>query len=143
MARSRSAGLGAVVAVFMAGCGSSGALVTNTAGLSCVDDSPRCVGERQAALRDMTSDTSKSWIQQPPTAAAYASGVRLFAYKTKKSELTCTELQRGITEANAGPAILRGPAGAGLSPAQVSRGVILAGEVSRELSRERSRRCAG
>jgi hypothetical protein len=125
----------------VAACASTDALVTSSAGLNCVDDSPRCVGERQAALRDMTSDTSKSWIQQPPTASAYASGVRLFAYKTKKAELTCAELQRGITEANAGPSILRGPAGAGLSPAQVSRGVILAGEVARELTREKSRRC--
>jgi hypothetical protein len=73
-------------------------------------------------------------------AAAYASGVRLFAFKSKKKELSCAELQAGKREADAGPAILRAP-GNGLSHSQVSRGVILAHEVSRELGREIERRC--
>jgi hypothetical protein len=36
---------------------------------------------------------------------------------------------------------LRGPGGAGLTPAQISRGVILASEVARELAKEIKRRC--
>ncbi|MGZ8410997.1 MAG: hypothetical protein ACXWVS_13945 [Hyphomicrobium sp.] len=92
-------------------------------------------------MKAMLADPSKSWISQRPDAAAYASGVRLFAYKSKKKDLSCAELQAGKREADAGPAVLRTP-GNGLSHSQVSRGVILAHEVSRELSRELSRRCS-
>ena len=72
---------------------------------------------------------------------AYASGVRLFAFKNKKKELTCDELQIGRSEADAADRVLRGPDGKRLSPAQVSRGTMFAAEVSKELSREQSRRC--
>jgi hypothetical protein len=36
---------------------------------------------------------------------------------------------------------LRGPGGSGLTPAQISRGVILASEVAHELEAEMKRRC--
>ncbi|HQD85043.1 MAG TPA: hypothetical protein PK929_18535 [Quisquiliibacterium sp.] len=39
------------------------------------------------------------------------------------------------------PAVLRGSGGKGLTPAQVARGVMLAGDVSRELGREINKRC--
>jgi hypothetical protein len=67
--------------------------------------------------------------------------VRLFALQRKKKELTCEELALGRNEAEKAPGVLRGPEGATLMPAQVSRGVILASEVSRELSAEIKRRC--
>jgi hypothetical protein len=120
--------------------GNSINVTTPGAGLKCVDDSPTCIAERQATMKAMLADPNKSWVSQRPDAAAYASGVRLFAFKSKKKELSCAELQAGKREADAGPAILRTP-GNGLSHSQVSRGVILAHEVSRELSRELSRRC--
>jgi hypothetical protein len=126
----------------MAGCSGNGVSVTTPgAGLKCVDDSPACIAERQATMKAMLADPSRSWVSQRPDAAAYASGVRLFAFKTKKKELSCAELQAGKREADAGPAVLRTP-GNGLTHSQVSRGVILAGEVSRELGRELSRRCS-
>lgn len=126
----------------LAACSGNGVTVTTPgAGLKCVDDSPTCVAERQATMKAMLADPSKSWISQRPDAAAYASGVRLFAYKSKKKDLSCAELQAGKREADAGPAVLRTP-GNGLSHSQVSRGVILANEVSRELGRELSRRCS-
>lgn len=111
------------------------------AGLSCVDDSPRCVSERGGALKALLADKKRDWVRERPTAAAYATGVRLFAFKTLRRELTCEQLAVGRGEAEAGPAVLRGSGGHGLTPAQISRGVMLAGEVSRELGRERSRRC--
>lgn len=120
--------------------GNSVTVTTPGAGLKCVDDSPTCIAERQATMKAMLADPNKSWVAQRPDAAAYASGVRLFAFKSKKKELSCAELQAGKREADAGPAILRTP-GNGLSHSQVSRGVILAHEVSRELGREISRRC--
>jgi hypothetical protein len=125
----------------LAACSGNGVTVTTPgAGLKCVDDSPTCIAERQATMKAMLNDQSRGWVGQRPDAAAYASGVRLFAFKSKKKELSCAELQAGKREADAGPAVLRTP-GNGLTHSQVSRGVILAHEVSRELGRELSRRC--
>jgi len=111
------------------------------AGMTCVDDSAECINRRQATLRYLENDTDRTWIKQRPPPEAYASGVRLFALKNKKKDLTCEELAHGQREANNAPTVLRGPAGAKLTPAQVSRGVILASEVSRVLAREMRRRC--
>ena len=87
------------------------------------------------------ADKSRSWVKQPATAEAYASGVRLFALNKKRKELSCDELASGKREADAGPGILRGSGGARLTPAQVSRGAMLATEVSRDLSKEYDKRC--
>jgi hypothetical protein len=111
-------------------------------GYSCVDDSIECINRRQGLLRQLQADQSRSWMKEQPTPEAYASGVRLFAMKTKKKELSCAELTLGRQEADRGPAVLRGPGGAKLTPAQVSRGVMFAGEVSRELGNEMGRRCS-
>ncbi len=125
----------------LSACSGNGVTVTTPgAGLKCVDDSPTCIAERQATMKAMLADPNRSWVSQRPDAAAYASGVRLFAFKSKKKEMSCAELQAGKREADAGPAVLRTP-GNGLSHSQVSRGVILAHEVSRELGKELSRRC--
>ncbi len=111
------------------------------AGLGCVDDSKQCIDQRQSTLKSMMSDRDRKWVREAPTPQAYASGVRLFAFKSRKKDLTCDELAVGKREADAGPGALRGPGGTGLSPAQVSRGVMLAGEVGKELSVELQRRC--
>lgn len=110
-------------------------------GYACVDDSIECINRRQGLLRQLQADQSRSWMKEQPTPEAYASGVRLFAMKTKKKDLSCAELALGRQEADRGPATLRGPGGAKLTPAQVSRGVMFAGEVSRELGNEMGRRC--
>jgi len=129
-------------AVVLGACSGNGVTVTSPgAGLKCVDDSPACVAERKTTLKAIVDDPARTWISQRPDAAAYASGVRLFAFKSKKKELSCSELRAGKQEADAGPAILRAP-GNGLTHSQISRGVILAGEVSHELGRELSRRCS-
>lgn len=132
-----------LAAALIAGCsGSDGAPSASLApGLGCVDDSWECINKRQAALKTIMADGSRSWIKEPATPSAYASGVRLFAFRGKKKELTCEELGQGRREADAGPGILRGPGGSGLTPAQVSRGVMLAQEVSKELGNEYNRRC--
>ena len=110
-------------------------------GLICVDDSQTCISRRQAALADLTSRTDKSWIRQRASPLNYASGVRLFALKSKKSTLNCEELKLGHSEASRAPSVMKAGPSAGLTPAQISRGKILASEVSRELKREMSRRC--
>jgi hypothetical protein len=110
-------------------------------GLECVDDSKHCIDQRSATLHAIMSDKQRKWVREEPTPAAYASGVRLFAFKTRKGELTCEELAIGRREAESAATILRGPAAAQLTPAQVSRGLMLGGEVSRELAAEMKRRC--
>lgn len=110
------------------------------AGYSCIDDSVECISRRQALLRQLTADNSRAWLKESPTPDAYASGVRLFAMKTKKRDMTCEELDHGRREADGATSSLRS-AGARLTPAQVSRGAMFAGEVSRELTGEMGRRC--
>lgn len=140
----RARGVQAAVATawVLAGCaGGQQVGVAQHAGLSCVDDSQECIGHRQSALRQIMADHQRAWIREQPTPHAYATGVRLFAFKSKKKELTCDELAIGRREADAAPGVLRGPGGKTLTPAQVSRGVMLAGDVGRELGNEIARRC--
>ncbi len=137
-------GLAAMLAVFalVTGCAASAPpSVSAHAGLSCVDDSPECIGRRQQALRQFTSVHSRAWVRQPASAEAYASGVRMFAFKTKKKELSCDELAHGQREAHAAPGVLRGPSAKGLTTTQVARGIMFAEEVGKELGREMGRRC--
>lgn len=110
-------------------------------GMSCLDDSPQCIAERKTALRHMVTRSDRHWVRETASLESYASGVRLFAFKTKKKELTCDELKIGRREADSAARVLRGPEGRSLSPAQISRGVMLGEEISRELAREHSRRC--
>ena len=112
-----------------------------SSGLTCVDDTEDCVNRRQKTLRYLIEDKDRAWVTAPPPAEAYASGVRLFALKSKKKELSCAELTHCRNEADRAPGVLRGPDGGNLTPAQVSRGVMLAGEVSRELAAEMRKRC--
>jgi hypothetical protein len=106
----------------------------------CVDDSPACVERRSAALKEMMSDKTRSWVREPANAHSYAAGVRLFAFKSRKRDLTCDELAHGKREADGAPAALGGPESGGLTPAQKSRGTLLAAEVSKELAAEMRRR---
>jgi len=112
------------------------------AGLSCIDDSPDCVGQRQATLKSMLADDERKWVKEPTTPQAHASGVRLFAFRSRKKDLSCEELAVGRREADSVPKTLRGPEGKSMSPAQVSRASMFAAEVSKELAVEmRTRRC--
>lgn len=129
------------IALALAACGNGGPPELGAKGLSCVDDSPGCIAQRGEALKELVGDKSRGWVRQPAPPAAYASGVRLFAYKQRKRELTCEELAIGRREADAGPGVLRGPEGKGLSTAQIARGVMLAQDISRELGNEIKRRC--
>jgi hypothetical protein len=109
-------------------------------GLGCVDDSAHCVNERGNALKGLMADKSKGWVRAPATPASYASGVRLWAFKQKKRELTCDELSHARREADNAAPVLRGAKG-NLTPAQISRGIMLAQDISRELGNEFGRRC--
>jgi hypothetical protein len=108
------------------------------AGLSCVDDSARCIDQRQATLKVLLDDKSRAWVKEAPTAHAHASGVRLFAFRASKAALSCEELAHGRREAEAAPKALKSHPG--ISPAQISRATMLAAEVQRELAAELKRR---
>ena len=112
------------------------------AGLSCVDDSKECLEHRQTALKALLADKERKWVKQPATVEAHASGVRLFAFRSRKKELSCEELAHARREADSAPKALRGPEGKGLSPAQISRASMFAAEVSKEMAAEmKARRC--
>lgn len=129
------------VVLILSGCANNSSnFGIEATGLKCIDDSPKCIDRRQAALRAMLSDPQRVWVQRTPSAEAYASGVRLFAFKKTKKSLTCPELGVGIREASGARASLRS-ASARLSPAQIARGAMLGDEVARELTREKKRRC--
>jgi hypothetical protein len=124
------------------GCASNNAIDANQPlGLKCVDDSSHCVAQRKQVLNIYMNDDTHAWVKQPVGPHAYASGVRLFALSKKRKELTCDELSHGKQEADRAPAALKGSDGAGLTPSQISRSLMLAHEVSRELGREYKRRC--
>ncbi len=126
--------------LILSACSGGGGDLDDRAGLSCVDDSPGCVARRQATLKSMLADSSRKWVRETPTPKAHASAVRLFAFRTKKAELTCEELAHGRREAEAAPKTLRGQQG--LSPAQIPRASLFAAEVGKELGAElRRRRC--
>jgi hypothetical protein len=126
--------------LWLSACSGTGVDLDERAGLACVDDTPACVSRREATLKAMLADTSRKWVRETPTPEAHASGVRLFAFRGKKAELTCEELAQGRREAAAAPKALK--RGQGLSPAQISRASLLAAEVGRELGAElRRRRC--
>jgi hypothetical protein len=122
------------------GCAVSVPEVEPRAGLGCIDDSVECINRRKATLRHLVDDPGRTWIKEPATPEAYASGVRLFAFKAKKRDLSCAELQHGRKEADAARAALTS-AGKSLTPMQVARGAMLAQEVGRELKTEYNRRC--
>ncbi len=131
----------ATVGVSLSACSSSEiGSAPPTIGLACVDDSPRCISERGNALKGLMADKSKTWVKAPASPAAYASGVRLWAFKQKKRELNCDELAHARREADGAAPTLRGST-AGLTPAQISRGIMLAQDISKELGNEFGRRC--
>ena len=131
----------AAASAFLAACASDPPMPPPQAGLRCVDDSAHCISQREKVFDSYMADKSRAWVKQPAAPEAHASGVRLFALSKRRKELSCDELQHGKREADSAPAALRGPGGQGLTPAQISRGVMLAGDVGRELAKEISKRC--
>lgn len=127
------------VPVAPVGCSGPNVTTGSNSGLTCVDDSSDCIAKRQRTLRYLVDDNDRSWVKAHAPAEAYASGVRLFALKSKKKDLSCDELAHGKNEADRAPGVLR--SANNLTPAQVSRGIMLASEVSRELGAEMKRRC--
>ena len=96
----------------------------------------RCAG----VLKAMVAHADRSWIGRPATPAALANGVRLFAYRTLRTKLTCEELALAHTEVDRAVKIFAA-AVPGLELAQVTRARTLSIQVRAELHSESALRC--
>jgi hypothetical protein len=142
--RARMAMLAAVGACGVLLCACSGLFGSDDskAGMSCLDDTPQCVEQRQSTLKTMLADKDHGWVKEAATPQAHASGVRLFAFRSMKKDMSCEELAHARKEADSAGKSLHGPESKNLSPAQISRATLFAAEVSKELAAEmKSRRC--
>jgi hypothetical protein len=92
-------------------------------------------------LKALVDDPQRSWIGAPQSAAEYAQGIRLFAYRALKSHLACTELAMALAEIAAQTAVYRRTV-AGVTADQARRVRMLSEEVAHELEVERAARCA-
>ena len=107
----------------------------------CVDDSKACIEKRGAALRTMLADPRRGWVARPEAPAAYATGVKLFAYRGKKGEMTCAELAHGREETRTMPQALKPGSVPGMNDSRLAQVRDMSGQVNKELSKEFDRAC--
>ena len=88
----------------------------------------------------MIDDPDRAWINWPASATTLANGVRLFAYRTLRPKLTCSQLTTALHEVTIATAAFAGPV-TGLQPGQIDRARALSGKVEGELKAERVARC--
>jgi hypothetical protein len=103
-----------------------------------------CISVDQCAsvLKAMIDDPDRSWMRRPASATTLANGVRLFAYRTLRPKLSCSELTTALHELTIARAAYAGPV-AGLQKSQIDRARALSAEVDSELRTERANRCRG
>jgi hypothetical protein len=94
-----------------------------------------------SVLKAMVADPERAWMRQPASPAVLANGVRLFAYRALKTQLTCGELAAAMTEIETAAQTFSGGVG-GLKPEQITRVRILSVEVGTELQAENAQRCS-
>lgn len=110
----------------------------------------RMVGESEAncanvegcasVLKVMVAGPHRAWIGRPAPPSTFANGVRLFAYRSLRSSLTCAELAAAMAEVQNAVVTFGAPV-AGLAPERGARIRSLSLEVADELSMESARRC--
>jgi hypothetical protein len=134
--------VGGIAAIFfLAGCAgqeSDNPLGFAFAGASnpSVIDADACGSAQDCAarLKTLVTNPNRDWIGVPQSADGYANGTRLFAYRTLRRKLTCSELQRAVEDCKAAMTSLDAP--------PYSRARALAAEVTRELATEQAKRCS-
>lgn len=94
-----------------------------------------------SVLKTMVADPERAWMHRPASPAVLANGVRLFAYRALKTQLTCSELAAAITEIETAAQAFSGSV-AGLKPEQITRVRVLSVEVGTELQAENAERCS-
>jgi hypothetical protein len=106
-------------------------------------DEAGCAGVESCApvLKAMVSGPDRSWVQRPASPAVLANGVRLFAYRSLRSKLACSELATALTEVGAAARTFSGPV-TGVAAEQTARVRSLSAEVKDELRAEHTQRCS-
>jgi hypothetical protein len=101
-----------------------------------------CVNVEQCAsvLKAMIDDPDRAWINWPASATTLANGVRLFAYRSLRPKLTCSQLSTALHEVTTASVAFVGLVPS-LQPGQVGRARELSGKVEVELKAERAARC--
>jgi hypothetical protein len=94
-----------------------------------------------SVLKAMVADPERAWMRQPVSPAVLANGVRLFAYRALKTQLTCGELAAALTEIEAAAQAFSG-AVADLKPERITRVRVLSVQVGTELQAENAQRCS-
>jgi len=91
-------------------------------------------------LRALVENSDRSWMRRAETPAEVLTGVRIFAYRALRAQLTCGELGVALAQLAGVPTKLRTPP-PGSRPQEVASATRLAAEVHEELSAERETRC--
>jgi len=126
-----------LLAVALGACAGSGSSLVAT----CLDDSPACISKRKTTLNSLLADQNRSWIKRKPDPVVYATGVRLFAWRKVKGDLTCDELRSGISETGSARKTLSGQI-TGASRTRIGQIIALSDDVKKELRRTaRGKRC--
>jgi hypothetical protein len=93
-----------------------------------------------ARLKALLDDQTRKWIGEPQLPPEHATGVRQFAYRALRTELSCKQLALAIDELAAAKTAFRASV-PGVAPAQAARVRALDGQVEAELRAERAKRC--
>jgi len=93
-----------------------------------------------ARLKALLDDPTRKWVGEPQLPVEHASGVRQFAYRALRNELSCKQLSLAIDELVAAKTAF-GASVPGVASAQAARVRALDGQVEAELRAERARRC--
>jgi hypothetical protein len=107
----------------------------------CVDDSKHCISRRQASLQSMLADPARTWVRSPTTPASAATGVKLFAYRQTKEQLSCSQLDYGRDDTRRMPGMLSSTAVPGANESRIAQVKDMAKQVHRELDNEFKRVC--
>ena len=138
----RAASLVALLAAsLLAACSGTEPPPPPNAAAGCVDDSKHCIEMRGQALKAMLADTKRAWVTKPETPAAYATGVKLFAYRGTRDKMTCAELAHGREETRSMPQTLKPGSVPGMNDSRLAQVRDRSGQVNKELSKEFDRAC--
>lgn len=91
-------------------------------------------------LRALVGSSDRRWVKQPEEPAAFANGVRMFAYMALQKKLTCDELTAALLETENAEKAFRGTV-PGVRPMQVVAARRLSVRIARDLRAEAAARC--
>lgn len=93
-----------------------------------------------AELRELVDNPTRDWIFKPTSPQHYASGSRLYAFRTLRKSLSCKELAAALAEIADADRKLQAPV-AGVSDDQAARILTINSVATKELKSELDARC--